>query len=528
MLHKLLKPILLILLFTFAATATIWSQNLQQQSRDQNNNSDDYYDRVRIDRYLDVEIWSDHTDGEYYEGDRVTLFYRVNRDAFVVIYSIDTRGRVNILFPSNPSQDNFVAGGETHRLPGGNDDYDLEVSGPEGVENIQVIASREKFTIPDWYPNSGLIAETDDIHDYMDWLNMRYFVKYEGQRFAFDRTALYINEWEDYYFRPVYRPYYPSWTVSGNIYFDYWYGSSIYIDGIYWGISPLYIPRLYVGWHTFTVYNRHGHAWEFDHHISRHHTVVFDHTVIHTSAHVRSKYKKVRTAGYRAPTSAGYPNYEKKVKAIKSSGAWKTKSYTQSGSQTTISKKSQFVYTGKKKFVKGSSSDVFSGKSKADKRTYNSYRKDSRDSKSTADKRGSSYRGYDKKSSSSRTSCYKKRSSSYKGSSSYKKRGSKSGSRKGSLKSGKSSGKYHSSGRGSGKKGSYSSGRVKSSPRKSSGSKAASRQGSVQKRSSGSRKSGGTSKGYSGSGARSSGSGSGHSGHKGSSSGGKTKRGGKR
>ncbi|MEE8404259.1 MAG: DUF4384 domain-containing protein, partial [candidate division Zixibacteria bacterium] len=325
MLHKLLKPILLMLLFSFASTATIWSQNLQQQPRDQNNNSDNSYDRVRIDRYLDVEIWADHADGEYYEGDRVTLFYRVNRDAFVVIYSIDSRGRVNMLFPSNPSQDNFVAGGETHRLPGGNDDYDLVVSGPEGVEYIQVIASRERFTIPDWYPNSGLIAETDDVHDYMDWLNDRYFVKYEGQRFAFDRTALYINEWEQYYFRPIYWPYYPSWTVSGNIYFDYWYGSSIYIDGIYWGCAPLYIPRIYAGWHTFTVYDRYGYAWEYDHHVSRYNTVVFDYTIINTSAQVRSKYKKVRDAGYRAPTTAGYPNYKNKVKAIKSSGAWKTK-----------------------------------------------------------------------------------------------------------------------------------------------------------------------------------------------------------
>ena len=521
MLHKLLKPIMLMLLFSFASTATIWSQNLQQQPRDQNNNSDNSYDRIRIDRYLDVEIWSDHSDGEYYEGDKVTLFYRVNRDAFVVVYSVDSRGRVNMLFPSNPGQDNFVAGGETHRLPGGNDDYDLVVSGPEGVEYIQVIASRERFTIPDWYPNSGLIAETDDVHDYMDWLNDRYFVKYEGQRFAFDRTALYINEWEQYYFRPIYRPYYPSWTVSGNVYFDYWYGSSIYIDGIYWGIAPLYIPRLYVGWHTFTVYDRHGHVWEYDHHVSRYNTVVFDHTIINTSPQLRSKYKKVREAGYRAPTSAGYPNYKKKVKAIKSSGAWKTKSYTRSGSQTTVSKKSQFVYSGTKKFVKGSDSDAISGKSKADKRSYNSYSKDSRDLKTTADKRGSSYRGYDKKSSSG-TSGYKKRSSSY------KKREARTGSKKSTYKSSqRSSGEYRSSNRGSSKKSTASSGRIKSSPRKTSGSKAASKQGSVQKKSSGSKKSSGTSKGYSGS-KKSSGSKSSGSGSKKSSSGGKTKKAGRR
>ncbi len=521
MLHKLLKPIMLMLLFSLASTATIWSQNLQQQPRDHHNNADNSYDRIRIDRYLDVEIWSDHSDGEYYEGDRVTLFYRVNRDAFVVIYSIDSRGRVNMLFPSNPGQDNFVSGGETHRLPGGHDDYDLVVSGPEGVENIQIIASRERFTIPDWYPNSGLIAETDDVHDYMDWLNDRYFVKYEGQRFAFDRTALYINEWERTYFRPIYRPYYPSWTVSGNIYFDYWYGSSIYIDGIYWGCAPLYIPRIYVGWHTFTVYDRHGHVWEYDHHVSRYSTVVFDYTIINTSPQVRSKYKKVRAAGYRVPTSAGYPNYKKEVKAIKSSGAWKTKSYTQSGSQTTVSKKSQFVYSGTKKFVRGSGSEAAIGKSKVYKRSYESYRKSSGDSKTTADKRASSYRSYDKKSS-NESSGYKKRSSSY------KKREARSGSKKSSYKSSQRSGAYHSGSRGSNKKGSSGSGTLKSSPRKSSGSKAASKQGSVQKGSSGSKKSGGKAQKVSDSKPKSSGSKSSSSGGKKSSSGGKTKKGGRR
>ena len=473
MLHKLLTRIMLMLLISLASTSTIWSQNLQQQPRDHHNNGENSYDRIRIDRYLDVEIWSDHSDGEYYEGDKVTLFYRVNRDAFVVVYSVDSRGRVNMLFPSNPGQVNFVAGGETHRLPGGHDDYDLVISGPEGVENIQIIASRERFSIPDWFPNSGLIAETDDVHDYMDWLNDRYFVKYDGQRFAFDRTALYINEWEDYYFRPVYRPYYPSWTVSGNVYFDYWYGSSIYIDGIYWGISPLYIPRLYVGWHTFTVYDRHGHVWEYDHHVSRYSTVVFDYTIINTSSQVRSKYKKVRAAGYRSPTSAGYPNYQKKVKAIKSSGAWKTKSYRQSASQTTASKKTQFVYSGTKQFVRGSGSDSFSGKSKTDKRSYDSYRKSTRDSKTTTDKRGSSYRSYDKKSTSI-SSGYQKRSSSY------QKREARSGSKKSSYKSSQRSGEYRPSSRGSSKKGSSGGSTLKSSHSTSSASTATSKPGSVQ------------------------------------------------
>jgi len=71
----------------------------------------EYGDQAQIDRYLGVEIWPNHHDGEYYEGDRIVLNFRANRDAFVAIYSIDSRGRVNLLFPAGPNEDNFVQGG---------------------------------------------------------------------------------------------------------------------------------------------------------------------------------------------------------------------------------------------------------------------------------------------------------------------------------------------------------------------------------------------------------------------------------
>jgi hypothetical protein len=362
MLRNLLKLMMLPILAGMLAITSAQAQELQKQSEQDDDWDDDrgeeYYDRVRIDRYLNVEIWTDHDDDEYYEGDRVRFNYRVSRDAFVAIYTIDSKGRVNLLFPSYQDQDNYVSGGVTHTLPGRNDDYDLVVSGPEGVENVQIIASKEPIPIPDWYNNSGLFCDWEDRHDYMDWVNAQYFVRYEGQRFAYDRTSLYIYEWEPTYFRPVYRPYYPNWTVCGNVYVDYWPGSSIYIDGIFWGITPCYIPRIYVGWHTFTVYDRYNYCWEYDVHVTRYNTVVLDHTVIVTQPTVRSKYKTVRYAGYQVPTKAGYTDYNEKVKVINSSGAWKT----ESSGKTVIDNKEvvreKAVFTGEKKFVQGSAKVV--------------------------------------------------------------------------------------------------------------------------------------------------------------------------
>ena len=146
----------------------------------------------------------------------------------------------------------------------------------------------------------------------MDYLNGRYFVRYGGQKFAFDRTAMYVNEWEPSYYRPVYYPVYPSWSVCGNVYIDYPWGSSIYIDGIYWGCAPLYIPRIYVGWHTITVYNHWGHCWERNIHFTRYHTVVLDRTIINPSRTNVSKYKEVRRVGYRDPVTNGYPKFKQK------------------------------------------------------------------------------------------------------------------------------------------------------------------------------------------------------------------------
>jgi hypothetical protein len=317
------------------------------------------YDRAKIDRYLDVEVWTDRSDGEYYEGDNIVVHFRVNRDAFVSLYSIDTRGRVNLLFPTFPGEDNFIHGGVTYSLPGGGDDFDLEVYGPEGFENIQIIASRERFPIPDWFGGPELVADWEDRDEYMDWVNTSHFVSYGGQRFAYDRAIIYVNEWEEYYFRPVYYPAYPSWTVYGNCYIDYPWGGSIYVNGIYWGCAPLYIPHIAVGWHTISVYDHYGHCWEDDFHVSHYNTVVFNKTVIKTSPTVKSKYKEVRDVGYRPPAKHGYPDYESRKVTMNQALGKATRNVTKTTSQTKNAATSEtLVQSIPKKYTKGSTKIV--------------------------------------------------------------------------------------------------------------------------------------------------------------------------
>ncbi|MGH8015654.1 MAG: hypothetical protein ACREBV_05645, partial [Candidatus Zixiibacteriota bacterium] len=93
MLRKLITLMALPLVLSIFSIVPAKAQELQKEYESDAQSGDESYDRVRIDRYLNVEIWTDHVDDEFYEGDRVKFYYRVSRDAFVVIYSIDTRGR---------------------------------------------------------------------------------------------------------------------------------------------------------------------------------------------------------------------------------------------------------------------------------------------------------------------------------------------------------------------------------------------------------------------------------------------------
>ena len=83
-----------------------------------------------------VEIWTDRGDDPYVTGQGVRVHFRTEQDAYVTILRIDTDGRVRVLFPREPWEDNFARGGR-----------DYEVSGRD---------SRDAFYIDD-YPGVGYI-----------------------------------------------------------------------------------------------------------------------------------------------------------------------------------------------------------------------------------------------------------------------------------------------------------------------------------------------------------------------------------
>lgn len=94
-------------------------------------------------RDVAVEIWTDRGEGaRYCDGEPIRIYFRANRDAYVTVYDLDTRGRVSVLFPSGPYADNYVEGGRTYELGGYG--YHFEVEGPQGWEHLRAVASLDR------------------------------------------------------------------------------------------------------------------------------------------------------------------------------------------------------------------------------------------------------------------------------------------------------------------------------------------------------------------------------------------------
>jgi hypothetical protein len=99
---------------------------------------------VPVGRTPSVQVWTDAGDGAVlFPGEKVDVAFRTNRDAFVVVVDIDTRGRARLLFPESRYDDGFVRGKRTVHIPTRRAGYRLQVTGPAGTERIVAFASDE-------------------------------------------------------------------------------------------------------------------------------------------------------------------------------------------------------------------------------------------------------------------------------------------------------------------------------------------------------------------------------------------------
>src|SRR5258706_15088797 len=59
-----------------------------------------------------VKVWLNH-DNYFQRGDKARVNVRLAEDGYVLVLRADAEGRVRVVFPLDPSDDNFVRGPET-------------------------------------------------------------------------------------------------------------------------------------------------------------------------------------------------------------------------------------------------------------------------------------------------------------------------------------------------------------------------------------------------------------------------------
>jgi Domain of unknown function (DUF4384) len=103
---------------------------------------------------VSIKLWASQP--RYRIGERVTLGFETNRDAYVTLVDVGTSGEVTILFPNRFSGSHGVKAGKRYSVPEAGDSYELEVGGPPGVELVYALVTlKPVLFLPTDFPAAG-------------------------------------------------------------------------------------------------------------------------------------------------------------------------------------------------------------------------------------------------------------------------------------------------------------------------------------------------------------------------------------
>jgi Domain of unknown function (DUF4384) len=93
-------------------------------------------------------VWTNGGNDPFTRGDKMTVRYRTDVDGYVTIMRVDTDGRLRVLFPLRPADDNFARGGVPHRVPGRVADQTLRVEEYPGEGFLFALVTLDPVAFP--------------------------------------------------------------------------------------------------------------------------------------------------------------------------------------------------------------------------------------------------------------------------------------------------------------------------------------------------------------------------------------------
>ena len=189
-----------------------------------------------------VKVWLNH-DNYFQRGDKARVNVRLAEDGYVLVLRADAEGRVRVLFPLDPSDDNFVRGHETIEVRGRGDREAFFVDDREGSGLVLVARSTTPFKFDEFVRGDHWDYRVLDARQAGDdkeaaLLDMAQRMTAEG-RFDYDAVTYVVAAARAYY-DSYYDSYYPHYSLVN---FGYGYGWPYrYRHGLY---STCYDPFFY-------------------------------------------------------------------------------------------------------------------------------------------------------------------------------------------------------------------------------------------------------------------------------------------
>jgi len=100
---------------------------------------------------LPVQVWLSKRDVRL--GDRVRAYTRVATDGYLLVLHAEPDGRVRVLFPVDPIEDNFIRGGSEFEIRGRGDREAFSIYASSGVGTVYAAFSRDPFRFDEFVRN---------------------------------------------------------------------------------------------------------------------------------------------------------------------------------------------------------------------------------------------------------------------------------------------------------------------------------------------------------------------------------------
>src|SRR5437867_5572884 len=160
-----------------------------------------------------VKVWLNH-DNYFQRGDKARVNVRLADDGYLLVLRADAEGRVRVLFPLDPSDDNFVRGHETIEVRGRGDREAFFVDDREGSGLVLAARSTTPFKFDEFVRGDHWDYRVLDARQAGDdkeaaLLDMVQRMTTEG-RFDYDAVTYVVTSARAYY-----DSYYPHYTAVG-------------------------------------------------------------------------------------------------------------------------------------------------------------------------------------------------------------------------------------------------------------------------------------------------------------------------